>query len=184
MEPICRIFINIVVVISVLSLPITASCENVDSILRVLDAEILRYDEYKAIKEARLDSLKKNISSSSDPRYKYEVSSKLYEEYKKYQFDSTYCYANRMLEYARLMDDPEAIAHAKCNLIFCQISAGFYMEAWQIINDFDLTGLSTVVKQEFYSRSVLFYQNLSFYAKGVGNLGETYDAKRREAVNQ
>lgn len=184
MKPICRIFINIVVVISVLSLPITASCENVDSILRVLDAEILRYDEYKAIKEARLDSLKKNISSSSDPRYKYEVSSKLYEEYKKYQFDSTYCYANRMLEYARLMGDPEAIAHAKCNLIFCQISAGFYMEAWQIINDFDLTGLSTVVKQEFYSRSVLFYQNLSFYAKGVGNLGETYDAKRREAVNQ
>lgn len=83
MEPICRIFINIVVVISVLSLPITARCENVDSILRVLDAEILRYDEYKAIKEARLDSLKKNISSSSDPRYKYEVSSKLYEEYKK-----------------------------------------------------------------------------------------------------
>ena len=171
-----------VVLFGIVSMSGKAEHVNVDSILQILDKEIVLCDTYKAAKEQRLDSLKKNIRNNNNPRYKYEICSKLYEEYKKYQFDSTYSYANRMLEYATILNDREAVAHAKCNLMFCQISAGFYMEAWQIINDFDLTGLSTSTKQEYYSRCVLLYQNAGFYSKGVGQLGEIYDEKRKEAV--
>lgn len=178
------ITIFLIIISSTFAMPGKAENVNVDSILQVLDKEILLCDSYKAIKEQRLDSLKKHFRNSDNPHYKYEMCSKLYEEYKKYQFDSTYSYADRMLEYAKLMNDREAVAHAKCNLMFCQISAGFYMEAWQIINEFDLTGLSTIAKQEFYSRCVLFYQNAGFFGKGVGQLGEIYDAKRREAVKK
>ena len=172
----------VVMLLACVALPLAARCEDVDSILHVLDSEILKYNDYNAKKEQRLDSLKRHLHSNNNPRHNYDMCSRLYEEYKKYQFDSTYVYATRMLHYAEKIGDREALAHAKSNLIFCQISAGFYVEAWKIIMNYDTTGLSTHTLQEFYSRCVLFYQNMSVYSKGVGQLGELYDAKRREAV--
>ncbi|MDD6778182.1 MAG: DUF6377 domain-containing protein [Bacteroidales bacterium] len=183
MRLLCRLlYVLLAALLSCAVFPAAAWGENVDSILQVLDKEILRCNEYKMKKEQRLDSLKRNLHSNNVPRHNYDMCSRLYEEYKKYQFDSTYVYATRMLDYAEMIGDREIVAHAKNNLIFCQISAGFYVEAWEIIKNFDTSGLSTPTLQEFYSRCVLFYQNMSVYGKGVGQLGEIYDAKRREAV--
>lgn len=180
----CRhITIFFVMLFGTAVLPGHARSVDVDSILQVLDDEILRIDIYRAEKEHRLDSLKQQIRHDShNIRQNYEMCSQLYEEYKKYQFDSTYTYATRMLEYANQMEDREAVAHSKCNLMFCQISAGFFVEAWEIMKNFDTESLSTVALQEFYSRCVLLYQNMGFFGKGIGQLGEMYDAKRREAV--
>ena len=101
----CRhITIFFVMLFGIAVLPGHARSVDVDSILQVLDDEILRIDIYKAEKEHRLDSLKQQIRHDShNIRQNYEMCSRLYEEYKKYQFDSNYTYATRMLEYANQM---------------------------------------------------------------------------------
>lgn len=158
--------------------------ENIDSILNVLDKEILRQSEYTAIKERRIDSLKSIMRSTRDLRRNYELCGILFEEYKKYQYDSTYVYATRQLQLAEQLADREAVAHAKCNLIFSYATVGFYLEAWQVLSGFSTEGLSTGMLQEYYGRCVLFYQNLGFYAHGIGPLVEQYDVKRHEALSK
>ena len=79
--------------------------ENIDSILNVIDKEILRQSEYTAIKERRIDSLKSIMRSTRDLRRNYELCGILFEEYKKYQYDSTYVYATRQLQLAEQLAD-------------------------------------------------------------------------------
>ena len=65
----------------------------VDSLMNVLDQEIIQSKKYQEAREMRIESLKKLYeSSASIPDQSYLIISKLYEEYRAYNFDSALYY--------------------------------------------------------------------------------------------
>mgnify|MGYP006873071736 CR=1 FL=1 len=92
--------------------------------LRRLDAELEKKRQYDALKEARIDSLRKQAFKSEEERY--SLAEALYDEYASYNYDSAYAYANRLREIAAAIGDKDRLVRADCSKIFCLLSAGFF----------------------------------------------------------
>lgn len=152
---------------------------NVDSVLRILDREIGQRDIYMAEKERKLEALKEGFRLSADMKQRFIFCDQLFNEYKYYQYDSAYVYTQRSLEAAQQMGDVVAIAKAKCNLLQCYTSVGFFKEAMEVVNGFSTEGLPPDELVEYYTMCVYFYQNLINFAMGTDQLLQKYGEKRK-----
>lgn len=152
---------------------------NVDSVLRILDREIGQRDIYMAEKERKMETLKEALRLSSDMKQHFIFCNQLFNEYKYYQYDSAYVYALRSLDAAQHIKDAVSIARAKCDLLHCYTSVGFFKEAMEVVNGFSTEGLSPDDLVEYYTMCVYFYQNLINFAMGTDRLLQKYVEKRK-----
>lgn len=155
---------------------------NLDSILHVLDAEIGQRGTYRQEKERKLASLKELLGKSTDTNHSFALCNELFGEYKHYQYDSAYVYATRSLRLAEKMQSLESIAQAKCYLIFCYTSVGFFKEADEVNRGMSgIEELPLHIQEEYYSLCVYLYQSMRNFVSGTDSLSGLYDALRQEA---
>lgn len=152
---------------------------NVDSVLRILDREIGQRDIYMAEKERKMETLKEALRLSSDMKQHFIFCNQLFNEYKYYQYDSAYVYALRSLDAAQHIKDAVSIARAKCDLLHCYTSVGFFKEAMEVVNGFSTEGLPPDDLVEYYTMCVYFYQNLINFAMGTDQLLQKYKERRK-----
>lgn len=145
-----------------------------DSVLDVLDEEILHRQIYFQQKELRLHALKETLHASSSSAICFEQCRLLYEEYKCYQYDSAYVYARHMLSLARTTENVSHLFLAHCSLAECYTAVGFFHEASQQIDSIRIDNLTVEEKVGYYSLCFYLYQSMASFVKGTDDLYTHY----------
>lgn len=145
-----RIILRIVLVLFI-ACPIV-SFAGTDSLLNALKTEISRKDTYDAAKQARIQNLKAYQHSLSKYDYgaQYNVSLKLYEEYKSYQYDSAYVYVNKLKNISVSMNDVSRTYYSQIKLGFILLSSGMFKETFDCMNKVNPKLLNDSMKVEYY----------------------------------
>jgi len=117
-----------------------------------LDAAIESRANYETIKLTHIRQLEQMYTSNNaSPEQRYQMGLSLYEEYEGYQFDKAQSYLQQNLELAERMGDREKIAETLIVLGHLYASAGFYLEAQDILdNRIDEQALSKELRLRYF----------------------------------
>lgn len=140
------------------------SNNSIDSLLNALDATIKDSQKFSNKKEQDITYLREQLKSTTSDRSRYDLSTRLYKEYRSYKYDSAYCYAERMLEYATRLNDNNLVSESKIALAFSCVSAGLYKEATEISNSIDTINLDRISKANLYSFLSILNLSMSDFA--------------------
>lgn len=152
----------------------------IDSVFSVLDTEMKNRHSYIAAKEKHLISLKNKLAILPIGESRFDLCSILYGEYRNYQFDSVYVYANMMHDIAVENNDKSELAIAYMALLDCYTSVGFFKEAAEVDKLIRVEDIPRQVLPNYYILKARMFQNLESYVGRNSKLGERY-AHSREA---
>ncbi|MCR5077992.1 MAG: DUF6377 domain-containing protein [Prevotella sp.] len=130
-----------------------------------LDKSLANKDKYENIKKEHINSLRNLLSQSTSNETKFETCRQLFEEYKVYRYDSALAYANHGLSLAQKMKDENHIAQARCDVAFCQISAGIMFEAHRQLASIRPAQLTQPVRRYYYSVWAKFWRENADFAR-------------------
>jgi tetratricopeptide (TPR) repeat protein len=130
-----------------------------------LKVEFGRKGIYDGQKEAHIRVLKNALNqvSAADLKGQFEACSKLYEEYKSYQYDSAYVYANKLLYISSTLHDKPKEDFSKIKVGFILLSSGMFKETFDSMRGIDVHDLDNVAKVEYYSINMRAYYDLANY---------------------
>jgi tetratricopeptide (TPR) repeat protein len=130
-----------------------------------LKVEFGRKGIYDGQKEAHIRVLKNALNqvSADDLKGQFEACSKLYEEYKSYQYDSAYVYANRLLYISSTLHDKPKEDFSKIKVGFILLSSGMFKETFDSMKGIDVRDLDNGAKVEYYSIIMRAYYDLANY---------------------
>ncbi|MCD8080685.1 MAG: hypothetical protein LUF04_09855 [Bacteroides sp.] len=148
--------------------PIMAHCQlNVDSVLRVLDEEITKRDYYFAKKEKTIDTLRHKLEQAQGTEEIYHASRDLYKSYISYDYDSAYFYAQKAYELSMELENLVHKLKAKYDLIYCYLSAGLFMEAYDLLGSIDVTSMPEDQKYRYYNLYSRLYSKMADYSQDI-----------------
>ena len=143
--------------------------KNTDSLLRELKSELAKKNRYDNKKEVRIQALK--LSATKIPANQlqelYSIYTKLYEEYKVYQFDSAYIYNQKIERISKTLNDKSKYYDSKIKQGFILLSAGMFKECFECLNQIDTKFLTDSVKIEYYSLKSRSYSDLADYNNNI-----------------
>lgn len=130
--------------------------------LQQLSAAISRADRYDALKQQRIDSIKHLLARvrPDDLLGQFELYKSLYEEYRLFQFDSSYHYACQLRETALQLNDTARLMYAKIKLGFSLLSSGMYKETLDSLAGVNIRQLPDSGKAEYYALMGRYYYDL------------------------
>lgn len=149
-----------------------------DSILNVLNKEIDNRTTYFVEKQHQIDTFKQQLSTVHTGNEAFTLCNRIFDEYKSYQYDSAYVYANKTIQIAGKLKDTELLLKAKCNLLFCFRSSGLFKEAFDIVSTLDISKASEELKSNYYFQCARLYNDLAVYNE-TDPYKNDYDTKKR-----
>ena len=143
----------------------TFASTRTDSLLAVLKSEIARRKIYDDQKETKINKLRTLLShvAATDILSQYKIDSKLYEEYKVYQFDSAYVYTRKLENISYLLNDPAKINDTKIKYGFILLSAGMFNESFNCLSQVNIHVVNDSTKIEYYTLKARLYSDLANY---------------------
>lgn len=131
-------------------------------LLQQLSAAIAEADQYDARKKHCIDSIKSLLTNvhAGDLPGQFELYKSLYEEYRLFQFDSSYHYARKLRETALQLNDPARLMYARMKLGFSLISSGMYKETLDSLSAVNIRELPDSGKAEYYALLGRYYYDL------------------------
>ena len=103
--------------------------KSTDALLREIDGIIKNRQTYGAEKEARIADLKKLLEEATSDEQRYGFCGRLFDEYRAYNLDSSFVYAQRKEELAHRMDKLDYLDDAAMNMAEVMGTTGMYKEA-------------------------------------------------------
>lgn len=134
--------------------------QSLDEILCELDAHIEKKEDYVQEKQRRITALQDELKKGASER-EYDLNYSLFEEYQSFKYDSAYFYAGRALELAVKTGCPDRIAQSRCALVFCYMSSGLFLEAFDEMKSIDARHVSDAVKSEYFALYNRLYYDAS-----------------------
>lgn len=130
-----------------------------------LKVEFAKKNTYDRQKEAHIAVLKNTLKqlSAADHQNQFEVCNKLYDEYKSYQYDSAYVYANKLLSISQTLKDRSKEDFSKIKMGFILLSSGMFKETFESMRGINVQSLDNPVKMEYYSITMRAYYDLAAY---------------------
>jgi len=134
-----------------------------DSLLAKLNNILDSKKDFDAEKIARIEKLQQDLNSETNPNlnFRYATYLKLYEEYKSFNYDKAFYYAQKLQEAGHLIKDPVKIAYSKVKFGFIFLSSGMFKEAFDSLKTVNVNLLDKNEKQEFYFLIARTYYDLS-----------------------
>ncbi|TDO24005.1 DUF6377 domain-containing protein [Pedobacter duraquae] len=138
-----------------------------DASLRQLNERIAEKDQYDQEKNTRINKLQNalELPENASAAKKYELYTRLYEEYKSFNYDKAFFYAQRMQEYGRKLKDPVKIAKGKITMGFILLSSGMFKETFDSLNTVNVRILPDSIKKEYYFLNARTYYDLADFDK-------------------
>ena len=162
-------------VFSFVIMPVAAvTSMQIDSVLSALDTEIDNRHSYIVAKEKQLILLKNKLANLPTGESRFDLCSILYSEYRNYQFDSVYAYADKMYDIAIENNNQSELVLAHVALLDCYTSVGFFKEAAEV----DKLIKVTAVLPHYYTLKARMFQNLESYVGRESKLGLRYAHSR------
>ncbi|WP_117381111.1 DUF6377 domain-containing protein [Mucilaginibacter terrenus] len=130
-----------------------------------LKTEFSKKHAYDKKKEEQIQVIKTTLRQlpASDLNGQFEVCNKLYDEYKSYQYDSAYVYANKLLSLSQSLHDKSKEDFSKIKMGFILLSSGMFKETFESMRGINVKSLESSVKMEYYSITMRAYYDLATY---------------------
>ncbi len=149
-----------------LCLPFAAfSGSKTDSLFDELKLEFNKKSIYDHQKEARIIALKSKLNhiAAANLKGKFDICNQLCDEYKSYQYDSAYVYANKLQQLSLAMHDVPKQDFTKIKIGFILLSSGMFKETFDSMHGINVRKLDDSVKMEYYSILTRAYFDLADY---------------------
>jgi hypothetical protein len=139
--------------------------DKTDSLITVLKSELNKKSIYDGQKELRIKNLKQKLEAGSKAGYdtQYAICGALYEEYKVYQYDSAYVYAQKLLDISNLTRNIAKQNESRIKIGFLLLSSGMFSETFNCLKQINTSLLSDSSKLEYYSIKSRSYSDLAEY---------------------
>ncbi|MDB5111187.1 MAG: hypothetical protein JWR67_2301, partial [Mucilaginibacter sp.] len=136
-----------------------------DSLFDQLNRELNNKKNYDHQKEAAIQKLKESLKTTApnNLQVQFNICTKLYDEYKSYQYDSAYVYAIKMQDLSHLLKDKSKYDYSKIKIGFILISSGMFKETFDNLKGINVQSLNDSVKLEYYSLLTRAYYDLASY---------------------
>lgn len=156
---------------------------DLDQVYRQLDDAIMHSEQYVQEREQRISKFKAALDVASDAGMQYEMSRRLYDEYKPYMNDSALHYIGRCITLARQLGNQADVDECSILLAYQCSETGMYQEAMDILNSIDEKQIGdTDNRFRYYTALEHLYSELGYYCK-VPELQQQYYAKRAHYGN-
>ncbi len=134
-----------------------------DSLLNKLNAVLDKKKQFDNDKIARIDNFKKllNGDDNLDLNTRYSIYLELYNEYKSFNYDEAFNYAQRLQQVGRSLKDPAKIAYGKIKLGFILLSSGMFKETFDSLRTVSVKLLADSEKKEYYFLTARTYYDLA-----------------------
>jgi hypothetical protein len=156
--------LSITFLLLIFGLPILASTKS-DSLITTLKNELTKQKIYEGQKRERIEKLKSQLSATpkSDLDNQYTICSKLFEEYKSFQFDSAYIYIQKLLNISQLTKNATRQNETRIKLAFILVSSGMFKESFDCLSHINTHSLADSSRFEYYSLQARAYSDLADY---------------------
>lgn len=146
-----------------------------DSMLRVLDHELSQSKSLNENKERYISGLQRRFATTADTSSRFSLCRELYREYKNFQYDSAFSYANRMYDIA-VADTANRgnLALARMALMECYNSVGLFKEADDMLREIREKHIPREYLADFYKICTRYYRNMSSYVGAATPIGTRY----------
>ena len=145
---------------------LTRASSDRDSLLVRLNETITNKETFVKAKLERIQKYRRQLVHS-DPAKRFELYSKLYEEYKTFIYDSAFIYARKLQADSYKSHDPSRINYAKVKIGFILLSAGMFKEAMDSLNTVHTAALSDSIRREYYGIVARTYYDLIDFNKDI-----------------
>ena len=143
------------------------SLSEVDSIFKSLYQAIHDKKVYMVKKEQRINSIKQLLNAPDLLDYQiYSIYNQLHNEYNTYKIDSAVYYAEQNLIIAERLNNPEYIYGTKLNLSFSYWLEGRFLEALDILDNFDRRALDSLPEPILINYYESYKRLFQYYASG------------------
>ena len=144
-------FSSIVVFLFIIIPPACADELNIDSLFRRLTSIVDDKDYYMNRKEGRIKNLKELLKTPQlRDNQKYEINSKLYQEYKKYNLDTALHYLEKNKEIATQIQNKALLDETTLQIVDIYSSKSLFVESYNILNQLNPKDLSADLLEEYY----------------------------------
>jgi hypothetical protein len=155
-------------------LTLLAACCNIalavpgyDSLLYKLNTVLDNKKNYDADKISRIEKLQHDLSNakSKDLASQYNTYLNLYNEYKTFNYDQAFNYAQKLQQVGRAMKDPVKTAYGKIKLGFILLSSGMFKETFDSLKTINVKLLDNDSRKEYYFLTARTYFDLADFDK-------------------
>lgn len=131
-----------------------------------LDMAIAQSESYVERREQRIDLYRSTLDASTDNQVQYEMSRRLYEEYRSYISDSALHYIDRCITLCEQRGDRYSADECRLLLAYQCTESGMYNEAMDILRGIDEKQIGDPRNlQKYYSTISHLYGELGYYCK-------------------
>jgi hypothetical protein len=158
-----------------------------DSLVNVLVSAIEQKEKAVAARVKRISGLRQQLRQESRKKNAdlFPLYNALFEENRKFVYDSAFRYATLLVNTAHGQQDPQRIDFARAQLGYILVSSGFFKEAFDTLSRVRARLLPDSVKPKFYALVARGYYDLGdfdndrYFKEHYFNLGNTYTDSAR-----
>jgi len=158
-----RIFTIIVLLMAVSTA--RSSNPKTDSLWKVLKIELGREDTYIKRKEQKILLLRRQLTlvPVGQFRPRYELLSRLFDEYSSFKFDSAITNVRSMIDLSKRFGKKDELIKSQMAMGTVLLKSGFYKEAFETVSLIDTNMLSKRTKHEFLNLRAMLFAEISAY---------------------
>ena len=138
--------------------------KSTDALLREIDGIIKNRQTYGAEKEARIADLKKLLEEATSDEQRYGFCGRLFDEYRAYNLDSSFVYAQRKEELAHRLNKLDYLDDSAMNMAEVMGTTGMYKEALELLGKIDKKTLPDYLYGYYYHLYRTIYGLMGDYA--------------------
>jgi hypothetical protein len=138
-----------------------------DSLLQKLNNMLDKKKDYDAEKLNRIEKLQNKLNNATNPdlNFKYQIYLSLYEEYKSFNYDKAFYYAQKLLQTGDLLKDPVKIAFSRIKFGFILLSSGMFKETFDSLKIVNAKLLDDNSRREYYFLTARTFYDLADFDK-------------------
>ena len=138
--------------------------KSTDALLREIDGLVKNRRTYGVEKETRITDLKRLLAEAASDEQRYGFCGRLFDEYRAYNLDSSFVYAQRKEELAHRMDKLDYLDDAAMNMAEVMGTTGMYKEALELLGKIDRKTLPDYLYGYYYHLYRTIYGLMGDYA--------------------
>ena len=164
MERFARQVILAISFLAAYTLHATENEHTIDSLMSQLDNVIANRDMYRQKREARIDSLKKELASASDDTVRFAMLGYLIDEYNPLNTDSAFVLSVRREAVARRIGDKTFVTNARMNRANTLNATGMYKETLELMDSISSDELPDYLRPYYFHIIRTVYGRLADFA--------------------
>lgn len=138
--------------------------KSTDALLREIDGLVKNRRTYGVEKETRITDLKRLLAEAASDEQRYGFCGRLFDEYRAYNLDSSFVYAQRKEELAHRLNKQDYLDDSAMNIAEVMGTTGMYKEALELLGKIDKKTLPDYLYGYYYHLYRTIYGLMGDYA--------------------